>query len=453
MKIVFGNLVLTGKHQLFNIMKWMQLYLVITLLLAFFGPIDWKIRNPGLVVFYILSYQIMLWLGYRFAMRKEAVGEVVIASSSIEARKVKKITNLIYIGIISDVLMTLRMANSFNPMTIISKVVNGITSPASQYLTYNTEANAGMLLGGGIFSLLVTLLSPLTLIAIILGVYFYKELKFDGKCSLYILILIHFCMNLISAANEGIIDTAVVIIVPLFLRNQNNMLSGTRKQRKKINKKRKWMIIMLIISVVFVLSFFTSNIIGRTQGNFAFGTLGENKYNPDAPILQFIPKGLEVTLVYLSVYMCEGYYGFSLTTMVDWCPMFGAGFSSFIRNNLSSVLGVDLLQYTYQAHVEQISTWGALRNFHTAYTFWANDVSHIGVIPVMFIIGWVLAHYYKKSVKECSLSSIVIMPFLIIQIFYLPLNNKIFAQPASALIVLCVVGYDLIRYLRKGTRR
>lgn len=453
MKIVFGSHVLNGKHQLFNIMRWMQLYLFFTLFLAFFGPIDWKIKNPILVVFYVVSYQIMLWIGYSFAMRKETSTNKLVSAHSIENGKVKKITYLIYIGLFSDILMIFRMSNSFNPTIIISKVINGIVSPASQYLTYNTEANAGMLLGGGVFSLLVTLLSPLTLIAIILGVYFYKELRSNGKFFLYILIVLHFCMNLISAANEGIIDTAVVIIVPLFLRNQNNILTGTKRERKKISKRRKWMIIMMIAMIVMVLSFFTSNIVGRTQGNFAFGTLGENKYNPNATILKFIPKGLEVTLVYLSVYMCEGYYGFSLTTLVDWCPMFGAGFSSFIRNNLSSILGIDLLQYTYQAHAEQISTWGALRNFHTAYTFWANDVSRIGVIFVMFIIGWVLAHYYRQSVKECSWSSIVIMSFLIIQIFYLPLNNKIFAQPASAIIVLFVVVYDFLKYLRRGLKR
>lgn len=430
------------QQKLPDLMKWIIIYLTITVLLYFFGPIDWKTKNTILVVVYLALYEAALLFGYKFGLRRYYDGaEEVHSSEEFTFHDHILIRRLLLLGIIFDILMMIRMANSLSPFVIIQNIINGITSPASQYSTYYQNAAAGNLWGGGIFSLFITLGTPFAVAGIILSIFYYKQLNTELKILTWVQLIVHIGGRFISSANEGLFDTAIYIAVALMVRYINSNI--VNPNRTRMNKKRKIGLVLLIsILVIAIMVFFTNNIMGRTLGNFAFGTLGENKYNENSPILRYIPRPLMVTIVYLSAYLCEGYYGFSLTTMVDWTPMFGLGFSSFLRNNVSELLGVDLLQYTYQKKVESISTWGALKNFHSAYTFWACDVSHIGVIIVMFIIGYKFAVYYRRSVMQCSKTAIVMMPLLITLMFYLPANNKIFAQPSSFLLILFIVLYD-----------
>ncbi len=442
MKLVFKDQI-----KLPNLMKWAIVYLTITVFLYFFGPIDWKTKNTPLVVVLLLLYEVALALGYRVGTKRYFAGEDELQTpKSFTYKDEILIRRILIIGILFDILMMIRMSNSLNPVAIFQNIINGILNPASQYRLYYENAAAGQLWGGGFFSLFITLGTPFAIAGIVLSVFFYKESTKSTRFLAWLSILIHINGRFISSANEGLFDTAIYISVALMLRYINYNLANPN--RKRMNIKKKIGIISLIsILIIAVMVFFTNNIMGRTLGNFTFGTLGENRFDSNAAILKYIPQPLLVTFVYLSVYLCEGYYGFSLSTLVDWTPMFGLGFSSFLRNNISELFNVDLLQYTYQSKIENYYSWGALKNFHTAYTFWACDVSHVGVILVMFIIGYKFAVYYRKSVVQCSKTAIVMMPLLITLLFYLPANNKIFAQPASFLLIFFIVVYD--RFFKK----
>lgn len=104
---------------------------------------------------------------------------------------------------------------------------------------------------------------------------------------------------------------------------------------------------------------------------------------------------------------------------------------------------------SYQVRISEVYNWGALRNFHTAYTFWANDVSFIGVILIMFVLGYMFAKCYRASILRQSKSAIIMMPLLVTMIFYLPANNKVFVQPASMLLMVYLAGYQFLKYLVK----
>ncbi len=438
-----------GRHPV-NIMAAMQVYLTLTVLLCLFGPIEWRIVNTPLVLFYVIAYQGALWLGYTSGMRSTAGDRRLRPAAQVPVARSRVITRLLFLGIIADVLMMFRMSNTTNLLEIGRLVMVGLTRSSTQYAAYLSDAATGNLLGGPLFSLLVTVMSPLSVVAIVLNVYFYRELRTSGKVMLVLIVLTHVGAKLIAAANEGLFDTAMYIATPAFLRHQSNAMTLSTEKSNRISREAKWTAAVCVSLAVLILVYFTSNIVGRTHANYAFGTLGENKYNPDAAILRFIPDSLEATVVYLSAYLCQGYYGFSLSTSVEWVPMFGTGFSRFIRSNMSALLGTDLSQYTYEARIEDVANWGALRNWHTAYTSWANDVSRIGVILIMYVLGRLIARYYWKATHQARIRAIIIMPLLIAQVLFLPANNKVFVQPTSFLIMICILLYDAVGSLSKS---
>ncbi|MBQ9408918.1 MAG: hypothetical protein IJU28_05960 [Clostridia bacterium] len=429
-----------------NIMKWVQIYLVCTVLLYLVGPIHYVKYNTALVLMLIATYQFFLWLGYKYGVSKKRSlsRDGQIQSARVFTGKDQKLINTIaFIGIFFDILMMYRMSNTWNPAAIFGKIVNGLTSPASQYQEYYADHAAGNLGGGALFSLLITLGTPFSIAAIVLGLFYFPRMRLSGKVIFLACSLIHLGTQFITGANEGIFDFAIYVAVTLFMRSINLNLTE-RTSVVATGAKKIAVIILAVLAAILALSFFTSNVMGRTKGNFAFATLGENRYDANAGINKYIPEPLFVTFAYLSVYLCEGYYGFSLTTKLPWVPTFGTGFSSFIRNNIAELFGVDLFQYTYQVRIEEIAQWGSLRNFHTAYTFWANDLSHIGVPIAMFLMGMVLGKYYKKCVYTCNKLSIVMMPIMITMMFYLPANNKIFVQPSTFLLFFFIVIHDAL---------
>ena len=59
----------TKSVKLPNLMKYLIIYLCITVFLCFFGPIHFNIRNPLLLLFYISAYHLALWVGYKAACK------------------------------------------------------------------------------------------------------------------------------------------------------------------------------------------------------------------------------------------------------------------------------------------------------------------------------------------------------------------------------------------------
>ncbi len=434
-----------------NLMKYALLYLSGTVFMFFFGPITWKVKNPGIILFYLILYNVALGFGYWIGIRRVRTKEEnkPVSCHNLSKTGSQRITQLLVLGIFFDILMIIRMANTLNISEILSKMINGLVAPAMQYSIYFQEATAGNLYGGSIFSLFITLGAPICVAGIILAVFFYKDLSASSKVACWILVTLHFGSKLISSANEGIFDLAIYIGVSVYMRAINENLTS-----KRGNISKKWrMLLVIVLGIILVgiaLTYFKNNIMGRTLGNFTFGTLGENYYDPNSGINKYIPEPLFIVFVYLIAYLCQGYYGFSLSTLVDWVPMFGMGFSSFLRRNVSDILGVDLFELSYQKRIESVANWGGLKNFHSAYTFWANDVTRFGVIFVMFFIGYKFSSYYHDCVVKCKMTSIVMMPLMVTLILYLPMNNKIFVQPTSFLLIMYIF---LINFYNKHKHR
>lgn len=419
------------KKKTFPLMLYMQLYLSFTLLLYFFGPIIWKTKNVALTLLLLNMYQLSLGLGYLLGKKTTVKGTAKVVIS--EQSNNKYVILLITLSIITSILYYIRLVDSTSLRSIWSNILNGLLDPAAQYRkmfsTY-AKTDASNLIGGKILSYLLTMLGPTTISSIVLSVVYFKRLSNKYKFLSILNIIMVLGVKLIGGANEGIFDVITYIIVALFIKSQiRNKSQGTTER----HKNRILVISVSILLIVLAFNFFTKNINERTGGTFAFPTIGENYYTPNAKIFKYVPKFLHETLTYLTVYLCEGYYGFSLTTMVDWVPNFGIGYSSWIRNNLSDIFDVDLFRYSYQVRVEEQFGWGALRNWHSAYTFWANDFSHLGVIIIMFFFGFLIAKIYYDAIENENSIAMILLTLMIMFIQYLPANNKVFIQPASLL--------------------
>ena len=409
------------KHR-YRIIAIIQTYLLFTILYCIYGPIKWYLKNENLTIFLVILYQIGLLVGYILGINTSMKKRLISKEKFL-----KRIDIYLVISIFTSLATSVRIVGSFSLNTIFQNMINGIVAPAYQYnLLFTNYASrpTSELLGGRPLSLLITLGGPFTIYATIVSIIFYRDLQ--REYLVYLCIVMNIVQKLIAGANEGIFDIGIYIFISLVLKNVINPAKRTRKHS----------FIIALIGVVIlalVLSFFNTNALGRTKGNFVFGPIGENHFNYDSIILKVIPQNLHFLSGFISVYLCQGYYGFSLNTLVDWVPNYLTGFSPFIRDNLLELLDINLFKNTYQYRVSQFG-WGAMQNFHTAYTFWANDFSLYGVALIMILLGYLIARTNKDIVINSNPYSMVLFVLLVVLVIYLPANNKIFVQPASFLL-------------------
>lgn len=102
----------TIKQSLPNIMKWIQVYLVGTILLYLFGPIHYVKYNLALVLVLLAIYQLFLWAGYNKGVNKTIKGlnyNDYRSSEDFNRRDQRLIMTLGVIGIFFDFLMMYRM--------------------------------------------------------------------------------------------------------------------------------------------------------------------------------------------------------------------------------------------------------------------------------------------------------------------------------------------------------
>ena len=264
----------TVYKQLPNIMRWLIIYLVATILLCFFGPIEWNIRNSGLVVFYLACYMIALKVGYDVGFRKK-VKEPMNSAQDVSRRDLSFINKLLIIGIVFNILLAVRMSNSLSISAILTNITNGLFAPAEQYRQFHEAASSGYLHGGNWFSLLITFGQPCSIASLILAIFYYPQLSKGLKALTWSAFVVHLAVKFIAAANEGVFDTFIYIGVAYYLRTINQSFYVTKLKRKI---RKVVVLVTIALLAVVALSYFTQNILGRTDGNFAFGTLGENYF-------------------------------------------------------------------------------------------------------------------------------------------------------------------------------
>ena len=405
-----------------NLFFGLQIFIFIIPLLYFFGPIDWKSNNNLAIYLYFLLCQICLISGYFFVKKYKFSNSRTLKFNN---KNIQVCLNVIYIcSIIANIILILRAMNSFN----LSKILSILFDPSTQYNEY--QEISSQVVGGGVVNLFITFCQSLSVMGMIAGVYFYRKLIFTTKMLFIMTVIFEFLNALVNGTNEGIFNVIIFLCVPFYINMQRNKYKFNFKI-KKLKQYKKY-IILILVGVLFI-SFFTNNISGRTAENYALPTIKPNTFNKDSLLYNITPDFLQDTLVYSTVYLCEGIYGFSLAFKLPWVCTYGGGFSMFIRSNLESLLNVNLTAISFQGRAENIFGWGANRNWHTMYTWFANDVSFYFVPVIIFVIGFLFIKTYKDSLIKNNVFACILLTLLVMQILFIYSNNKVFALPSTCI--------------------
>lgn len=416
-----------------NIMLFIQIYLLFVLFFYFVGPVHWKTQNTVLTVILILAFQLMYMLGYKIGMRRpERRTNGYLNSSDLI---IKYFSWLAIASFTINFLYFIRVMSMLSMGNVYDLFITSITDPLLLYKESgsNTILSSDMF-GGKLLAALIAITGPLTVGMVPITIAFFRNLNFSQKLFGFLNLFSYLSLKISTGRSEGMFTVGILAIAGFIL------LPSKFKKKSKRNTILKLVVTLSII--ILLLSLYTSLMLNRTQGSYSL-PLGKNYVDTNAEILNLFSKSYESLIVYLDIYLTQGYYGMSLATTVEWIPTFGLGYSSYLRNNIDGFLNLGIENASYQTRTE-IYGWGGNANWHSVYTWFANDISFLLVPILMLFIGILLAKVYKDAFYNRNPIAVVLFSLLILFTFFIPANNKVFAQSETfTAFWFCLIAWQL----------
>lgn len=402
-----------------EIKKWIplliiELYLTITLLLFLSQTIEYPSTGKSKILFFVLGYQLCFAVGYYFSAKKKyKKNEFTFSFSNVKRYFALFLIITLCISLISIV----RIANSFNPVEIIFRVGKGLIDPGENYY-FNLGLTESELWGGRVFTSLNTLLSPVVFFTYTVGIYFFNDLKIHNKLLLIVAIILEFLSYVIRGTNIGIFRISIIIISTIALLLQKRVI--------KINKRA--LLIVIFVSC-FAGSYFLYSISSRLYDKGSMPeTLNNYKINYDAIPLRVLPDNLKFIGVVAINYLSNGYQGMEYALNEDFTTTYGFGNSDFLTQNIQEITGINIFERTYVYKINE--KWSYRKLWHTAYTWWANDISFYGVFLLMIILGWVVYFLLRDAIYG-NIFAVILLPLYSLLVLFIPANNVVLSNPLT----------------------
>lgn len=349
---------------------------------------------------------------------------------------------------------------TFDFVGLISQMSVGLKSPGvGYYLQQMRQAtlDGSEVLGGHVFTVLSMVWAFARFPIMIFSVLYFKKMRLWGKffAVLYLTMVVIFYISI--GTNIQFLHILLAILLPVILRTFDLWYAGTIQKKDVILLAASLLAGILLMAGYFSwMSESRSSAYGYEISEYEVGGYSAQPSTPppseppapdssspsspaDIPDTE-TPTGFLKKLNNLwisgSSYLSQGYYGMSLALTKEWTPMFGLGNSKFVVNILSSHLR-DIRPYTYQAKIEEYG-WDSVKNWHSIYTWLANDVSFYGVVIVMFLIGMTFGMMFQDAIVTKNPLARASVFFYILMMLFIPCNNQI-AQSNTTLFAFCAL--------------
>ncbi len=138
-----------------------------------------------------------------------------------------------------------------------------------------------------------------------------------------------------------------------------------------------------------------------------------------------LPESIEYPLYNLAGYGTNGYQGLSecLDLPFEWC--YGCGHSSVMMRRIGSFLGDPnfFWERCYPVRLESETGYSATQKWHTVYPWLASDLTYVGALIFVGLLGFLLARVWEDCLRGNSTLAVCLLAQLLMIFYYIPANN------------------------------
>ena len=419
-----------------------ELYLLLTLLLLFYGPIQYRLHQKYLFYSYLFLYHLFTVIGYYLGTRIKIFNFKSEKSSNF----LLKYWVITLLSLFSSLLSNsnLNMSNSLIPTNIFNLLTTGFNLETIG-LGYSDKIQAiDTYQGNKLLNILFFFIAWPKVVYIPYIVYMWDNLNLFKKSLSLLISIIPVLSGISTGTNKPVFDFVLLFISSLLI----YFILNKYFTKKFQFSKRKLFLMVSILGLFFSVYFFSKAMEGRSVDYYyleSTSVLGDITVKKDI-YQNESSKNSNPGLVWLTNYVVQGYYGFSLSLEKDFTSTFGFGNSPFLMRQFEWLTKLDLRHKTYQYKIDNI--WGETVQWHSFYSQMANDFHFIGVTFVLFFISFFMAITWKSIILYDNLFGKLLMPLYFILFVFMPANNQIFGyiETLSTFLILNILLFKTIKF-------
>lgn len=400
-----------------------------TLLVFFTAPVRWKTDNLFLFLIFSLFCQIMIAIGYNRGFKKYLNMDV---SNSILSNLTEKKLNFIFLFYLFTLLYKyayLLKINLFDIEGMINFLMLGIKNPQIGY-ELAVDASRPMTLSWYVYFPI----SIITQVFFIIGFIKWKNISRFKKYLFIFFILIELFFWMGRGTNFG-----VIYMMTTFAFSYIDNLRIVRLNFKQA------MGFSLVIVLLFYgsISVFTYNMKNRTDDKELlierFSSFGLSEFNENHYILSLIPNSLHPAYMSIVSYLSQGYYHTCLAFDLDF------KWTYFLANNPISIANAEMFNiYVWEdTYVYRLRNKGVdpKLKWHSAYLWYASDVSFFGVPFLLYFIGYLFGISWALSIGIGDFLSKIMFVIFGNMLLFLFANNSYLAEIFNSFIFILPIWY------------
>ncbi len=422
-------------------LKYIPLTIVIafnffTIFIFFTAPIVWQTDN--LLLFFAFSFlcQIMITIGYTKGANKS---QKKIVSKKLFYKLSKEKFNFIFGFYLFTFLIKYAYLLRYQLLDVkgmINVLLVGIADPHFGY-HLALDASRPYTISWSLYFL----------IAIIDQVFFiicFLKWRDMNRFSKYIFIFLLF-VEIFYWMGRGT-NFGLITLITTFLFSLMFMLKSTKLNFKKLLLYFV-LSLLLFIGSISIFSSTLNNRRGNTYLDYSQFDLGNSKVNENSIAFSFVPKPLHDTYMYVVSYLAQGYYHTCLAFDLNFKSTYFLGNNPALIDLAKALFNIDIWKDTYMYRLREKDV-DPLVNWHSAYTWFACDVSFFLVPFILFIIGYFFGTSWILSVtKDDFLSKIIFIITGNILLFLFANNTYLSSVFYSFMFILPVWYFTRVKIL------
>lgn len=397
-------------------MKICMMVMVATIVLFLWGPIPWVKQVDiavvtGIALFILYAFAFML--GYYYRLPRSGERQYVIVDN-VNKQMMSMMRYTLFINLILTVANAFIYGGVSSLSQLFNAVIKGLTSPSTVYYGKDVSSRSG-----NIIVLFTCAYSPILYLTQVYAMLVFKKLNKKQKVCYVVTLVIEIMRWLAVGTNKGLFDI-VLLIVYVFCVTQMKYKSKGRLKKAKDRRKQKKMMLFVIIGIILFFLFFSYALSSRVKGEY------HQAYFETFPY-KWLPDGMKFFLEKFDSYLTQGYANtIKILRNCQFKWTYGAGNSRFLMDTIKRIFKISLEENTYPY---QLAKFGVdpLAEWHSAYSWFASDITYVGIIPFMFMVGYFMSSLASEVLLKDDPISLTLLYFVFISIVNISCTNYVLA--------------------------
>lgn len=409
-------------------------YVIFTVCLALFGPLDFidfpKVRVAGYIAFVLVCCVI----GYYFGIDASKRITVPPPRRFLAVRGgIPKIFDIIlFVAVLGLVgyLVTSAASGSLN---------TDITALGE---TYNTTYE-GYQRNTGSYSLAFISYSAFSapmFIASVWGMFYFWRLNWVRRAIIIVIILGTVLIFTLGSGKMKQLGDFVIYMIAISAIARG--ASGKGFSPRFVATISVIAVIGLALFAFIVSQRYTS--VGVDALNINQKTSWHVKYDTTHPVFQLFGPGVGFAVSVVCNYLSGGYYGLGLTldSAPTWSHFLGSSYSmSVIGERVFGLPSGYAVSYPYLVGTE--TGWGEA-HWYTVFPWFASDFTFVGTGVLFGFFAFWYARTWLESIILADPYAVMMFTLMTVGVFYVPANNQLMHTPGGLATLLLVVGLYLV---------